>query len=326
MKLFIREIRIRFSFQLGLVGSILLLIWLDGYQNIRLLFYLFFLSLLLICLYWGLHYYNQRKFYKKLTNPQLIYTELNELKTPVGKALDQLFKNQYKRYYQETTSLKMTQKQQREFMDLWIHQMKTPLAVIELLLQEEPVDIESLAEETDRLNDGLMVALTMSRIQNLQDDFVIKPFVISELAKKVIQEHKQTFIRSQVYPKLEFPTTVQIQSDQKWLHFILYQLLSNAIKYSKDGGVVTIYGEERKDSYAVVVKDEGIGIPEADLPKIFQPFFTGENGRKQQEATGMGLYLSEKAATDLGITLSVESKIEVGTSVTLLFSNWTTIK
>ena len=326
MKLFIKEISVRFSFQVGLIACVLFLIWLDGYKNTRLLFYLFFLSLFLICLFLSLQYYTQHRFYKKLTNPQVIYNELNELKTPVGRALNKIFETQYENYYQETTTLQATQKQQRDFMDLWIHQMKTPLAVIELLLQEEPVDIESLDEEADRLKDGLLVALTMSRIQNLQDDFVIKPVHINEIAKQVIQEHKQTFIRNHVYPKLEFPVDTQIQSDQKWLHFILYQLVSNAIKYSNDEAIVTIYGEEREEGYAVVVKDEGIGIPESDLPKLFQPFFTGENGRKQQEATGMGLYLSEKAAIELGLKLSVTSKVGSGTSVTLLFPNWTSLK
>ncbi|KAF1297601.1 hypothetical protein BAU15_07775 [Enterococcus sp. JM4C] len=322
MKLFIKENSLNFSFQIGLVCLALLLIWLDGYRSSRLVLYIFVLALFLTSLFYGYRYYKQKKFYQKLSDSKEIYDELNELSTPVGKELDALFARHHQKYYQETTTLKKNQQQQHDFMDLWIHQMKTPLAVIELLSQEPTIDVESLREETDRLKEGLMQALTMSRIQNLREDFVIRPLRISEVAKEVIQEHKQNLIRSHVYPKLDMSPTIQVQSDQKWLHFILYQLLSNAIKYSKEEATVTIYGEQRADGFALIVKDQGIGIPSSDLPKIFQPFFTGENGRKQQEATGMGLYLSEKAATELGLALKVESQVGAGTSIAILFTDW----
>ncbi|MGM0124943.1 hypothetical protein IGI37_002337 [Enterococcus sp. AZ194] len=325
MKLYLRENGLSFSFQIGLIFLVLFLIWLDGYPNFRLLLYIFLLSLFLIVLFYAYHYHKQKNFYQKLTNSKGIYDELNELDTPVGRKLDDLFRRHYLKYYQETTSLKLEQQQQREFMDLWIHQMKTPLAVMELLMQEESIDVSSLSEETDRLKDGLMVALTMSRSQNLREDFVVRPLVINEVAKKVIQEQKQNFIRNHVYPKLTVPTNIQVQSDEKWLHFILYQLVSNAIKYSKEEGHVSIYGEIRAYGYALVVKDEGIGIPASDLPKVFQPFFTGENGRTQQEATGMGLYLCEKAAIELGLSITIASTVGVGTSVSILFDNWQTL-
>jgi signal transduction histidine kinase len=145
----------------------------------------------------------------------------------------------------------------------------------------------------------------------------------------VINEHKKACIRYRIFPKIEAGAeAVWAETDEKWIVFVLGQLVTNAIKYSKpkEGAkTLTVTVRETEDECRVIVKDEGIGIAEQDMPRLFDAFFTGENGRRVSESTGMGLYLAKQICNRLGHRLEVASVLGEGTSVTLIVPRQTGI-
>ena len=78
-------------------------------------------------------------------------------------------------------------------------------------------------------------------------------------------------------------------------------------------------GYTRENQVVLEIRDEGIGIPQSDLPRVFDPYFTGENGRRFQESTGMGLFLVKQICDKLGHAFEIESKVDEGTTVRIIF-------
>lgn len=246
------------------------------------------------------------------------------------RALVALLERLYAVHANELSELRRQQEFHRHFTARWVHQMKTPLSVIELLMQRHPDqgaaagtrDIErSVLEETDRLRHGLDMMLHTSRLDKFELDASFRAASLAEIARAVLVEHKRPFIRRSIFPSLEGDAVVE--TDAKWLSFILGQLVSNAIKYAKKDESpqrLLIRIEERQDGSALLrMTDEGIGIAEEDLPRLFEPFFTGSNGRLTGESTGMGLYLARQACARLGVGLRIDSAQGEGTTVTLEF-------
>lgn len=242
---------------------------------------------------------------------------------PISKAFDQVLRNQYMLFQSQLESVEKEQEEHRKFMDQWVHQMKTPLSVIELTAQnlDEP-ESSSIREETERMKTGLNTVLYIARLRTIEQDFHIKPVNLAKLVDEVNGENKRFYIRNKVYPKLEVEKEgMTVETDEKWLFFILSQLINNAVKYSSETSnriVISIY--ERGKEAILEVKDFGIGIPEADKRRIFDPFYTGENGRKYRESTGMGLYLTKETLNTLGHRIEMESEVGKGTTFRIVFS------
>lgn len=246
------------------------------------------------------------------------------------RAIAELMARLYTVHANELSALRRQQEFHRHFTARWVHQMKTPLSVIELLMQRHPDPADaarpgdnerSVLEETDRLRHGLDTMLHTSRLDKFELDASFRAVSLSEIARAVLGEYKRPFIRRSIFPSLEGEATVE--TDAKWLAFILGQLVSNAIKYAKKSERpqrLLIRIEERPDGSALLrVTDEGIGIAAEDLPRLFEPFFTGINGRLTGESTGMGLYLAKQACTRLGIGFRIDSEQGEGTTATLEF-------
>lgn len=324
MKLFFKEHAMLIAVQMVQFIVILGIYWLDGYRHLLPGLYAIFLGLFFLTGYLVYHYFSRRKFYMRLSN------SLNSLDdslqttepSPISEALDQLLKDQYKLYQTKIKALESKQEQHLKFMDQWVHQMKTPLSVIELIAQnlDEP-DSSSIREETDRMRTGLNTILYMARLRAIEQDFHIKPVNLSKMVNEVNGQNKRFYIRNKVYPNLlQQNRDIIVETDEKWLFFILSQLINNAVKYSK--GIsnkieISIY---KKAGEAVLeVKDYGVGIPETDKRRVFDPFYTGENGRKFRESTGMGLYLTKEAADQLGHRIELESKVGEGSTFRIIF-------
>ncbi|CAI6021044.1 sensor histidine kinase [Cohnella sp. JJ-181] len=242
-----------------------------------------------------------------------------------------LLTRMYAVHQNELSALRRQQEFHRHFTARWVHQMKTPVSVIELLMQRHPGpddaagarDTErSVLEETDRLRHGLDMMLHTSRLDKFELDAAFRAVRLGELVRAVLSEFKRPFIRRSIFPSLE--GDAEVETDAKWVSFILSQLVSNAIKYAKKekGPQRLAVLIERLPDGAVrlSVRDEGIGIAPEDLPRLFEPFFTGGNGRLTGESTGMGLYLAKQASARLGIDLNVDSEPGAGTTASLLFS------
>jgi signal transduction histidine kinase len=326
MKLFIKEHLLLVGVQILQFLVVLSIYWLDGYRNIKPAFYSVFLGLFFLSCYLFYQYYSHRKFYKRLSNPleSLDESISKTEKTAISEALDLLLRDQYKYYQNQIKTLENTQEKHLKFMNQWVHQMKTPLSVIELTAQnlDEP-DSSDIREETEGIKTGLNTILYMARLQTFEQDFYVQPVVLSEIINEVNKENKRFYIRNKVYPKLqEERSKITVETDEKWIFFILSQLIHNGVKYSTGKSNSIIISIYEKDGEAVLeVTDFGVGIPDSDKRRVFNAFYTGENGRKFRESTGMGLYLAKEVVDHLGHRIEFDSEVGKGTSFRIIFSS-----
>lgn len=324
MRLFLREHLLLIILQFVQLFTIIGLFWLAGFRNYPVAFYSLFLSFFFFAGYLIYQYISHHQFYKRLTSSVKTLDEsLQQLdRAPISRALTHLLRNQYNEYKRQMTQMSKKQEEHLIFMDRWIHQMKTPLSVIELSATEldEP-ESSSIREETDRLKIGLNTVLYMSRLRTIEQDFHIKRVALYSLIQEVSSENKRFFIRHEVYPKVEKQEEIMVETDEKWLFFMINQLVHNAVKYSAEQANEIIISLYKRDGQGVFeIEDFGVGIPEADRKRIFTAFYTGENGRKFRESTGVGLYLVSEVACYLGHKLEVESTVGKGSTFRIVFS------
>ncbi len=322
------------------LGLVLLIVQLDLWQagtSLRLgnVLYIGVLSSLLMIGWLLYDYYRQRAHFQELVElweaegvsthvlPELAVTHEQQLH-------QELLKQQHLSFAEALTGYRERQELRVHFLNRWVHQMKTPVSVMDLLLQEleqaptSDTVAENLREELDKVAAGLDLMLQSSRLEDFDADFSIQQVNLLDLVRQVVNEQKKLFIRARVYPRVQAPVDqIPVETDAKWLRFVLLQLLVNAVKYSRpEGGQAArevVIALEPGEVVRVTVRDSGIGIPEHDLPRIFEPFFTGENGRRFPQATGIGLYLSKQVLDRLGHRITVNSKVDVGSSFTISF-------
>jgi signal transduction histidine kinase len=185
--------------------------------------------------------------------------------------------------------------------------------------KDEPTYI-AIGDELDRLKKGLEMVLYSARLDEFEHDLYIETLDMETIVRSVISSQKRLFIRSGVFPAVQIEGRINIVSDEKWLSFVLTQLITNAVRYTVDEGrKIYFRGYSRGPRQILEIQDEGVGIPKSDLPRVFEPYFTGENGRSFQESTGMGLYLVKHICEKLGTQVELESTVGQGTVVRLAF-------
>lgn len=325
MRLFIREHLLLIVIHIIQLFLVLLVYWLDGYRNLPTALYSVFLGFVVLTGYLIYRYISHRSFYQRLSRSLADLDESLQTsgQTPLAKALDELLDSQYRRYRQQLKIYETRRRDQLTFMNQWVHQMKTPLSVIHLTVQqEEDPRYESIREEAERIEKGLETVLYAARLEAFEQDFAVERLSLRGAVERVIHENKRSFIRNHVYPEVRIDESLCVESDAKWLHFMLNQLLSNAIKYSSGSQQKIVFNARTTETeVGLSIRDSGVGIPKSDLKRVFQPFYTGENGRKFRESTGMGLYLVQEICRHLGHRVTLESEVGEGTTVTLWFAS-----
>lgn len=325
MKLFLKEHAGFILLQCVQLILFSLIIYLSGFDQLAILFYGLVISIFLLFCYLTYHYYTHRHLYKKLSERATDLQQLLEKtdETPISEEFDDLMKSYYQLFMAQLKDVEADQTNHLKFIDRWVHQMKTPLSVIDLIAKEldEP-ESSNIREENERLKNGLNTVLYMARMRTVEEDFQIKPVQLEKLIQAVNQENKRFFIRNNVFPHMiSNQHTHTVETDEKWLFFILEQLLHNAVKYTaKQNTRVDIAIYQVAEKTILEVTDYGIGIPEHDIKRIFQAFYTGDRGREFRESTGMGLYLAKEVADYLGHGLEVTSNIDKKTTFTLTFT------
>ncbi|MBB6637653.1 sensor histidine kinase [Cohnella thailandensis] len=324
MKLFLREHGLLVVLQFVQLALVLSVYVLDGYRDWRTGFYAVFIGMFVLLGYLVYRYFRHARMYKLLSAPPL---SLEESIAPLGEAavpgaLHELLQNQYRQYQHQAKAWEHHRRDHLSFMNQWVHQMKTPLAVIHLTVQnrEEP-SFASIGEEAERLEQGLEKVLYAARLEAFEQDFQAERVNLRELAAGAINEHKRLFIRSEVYPDNQVDPELWVETDAKWMRFVLNQIVSNAIKYSA-GSRTKVTFEAKADgggNVTLEIRDRGVGIPLSDRKRVFQPFFTGENGRQFRESTGMGLYLAKKICDQLQHPIGLESAVGEGTVLRISF-------
>ncbi|MBW3496600.1 HAMP domain-containing sensor histidine kinase [Bacillus sp. FDAARGOS_1420] len=323
MKLFLREhIPLIVMIIMQLIAT-LMVYWLDGYHHILTALYSVFLGICFLIGYLIYRYYSHRRYYNKLSHPsQALGESLQKTDhTPISIAFRRILEVQYNQYQSELKTWEHKQKEHLIFMNQWVHQMKTPVSVVALITQEEHGEaFESIAEEIDRMKCGLEMVLHMARLETFEQDFHVERVSLKTLAQEVIDENKRFFIRNYVYPKVKIAQDYIVETDRKWLGFMTNQILSNAIKYSAGSRTdITIAVWKTEQSIFFEIQDQGVGISKEDLPRVFRPFYTGGNGRKFKESTGMGLYLVKNITEKLHHEIEIESEVGIGTRIQIIF-------
>ncbi|MDL2294104.1 sensor histidine kinase, partial [Ruminococcaceae bacterium OttesenSCG-928-D13] len=203
-----------------------------------------------------------------------------------------------------------------EYYTLWAHQIKTPIAAMRLLLQaEESAGRASpdVAQELFRIEQYVEMVLQYQRLSSLTSDLALERCGLEELARRAAKNCAPLFIHRKLAFSIE-KVQGSVVTDSKWMVFVLEQLYTNALKYTP-AGAVRVTSED--DGQTLVIADTGIGIPEADLPRVFERGFTGAAGRTERSSTGIGLYLCRAILTRLGFGISIESEPGKGTRVLL---------
>lgn len=210
-----------------------------------------------------------------------------------------------------------------EFMTMWVHEIKTPIAASKLIIENslnEPSEkvLYSIEDEIDKIEDFVQMTLFYSRSDDFAKDYMISSTSLDKIVNSCITKEYSSIISKNISLKMG-SLDLQIDTDEKWLGFIIKQILDNAIKYSLVDSPIKIYAEQNEKETVLYIEDYGIGIKTEDINRIFDKSFTGNNRRKFYNSTGIGLYLSQKLAKRLGYTISVSSKYGHGTKAAIHF-------
>jgi signal transduction histidine kinase len=212
----------------------------------------------------------------------------------------------------------------KEYMELWIHEIKLPLAALKLMNYNGTVDAKKTGEQLDKLNSYVEQILFYTRAETAENDYLMKKVNLEKEINKVIRDNKELLIGNKVHiekSKLDY----EIITDSKWLEFMTGQIVNNSIKYKNPERELVIsfsaeiIRDEQDDKVKLSISDNGIGISPGDLPRVFDKSFTGENGRNGNSSTGMGLYICKRLCDKLGHLISIESEPDAGTTVSIVF-------
>lgn len=202
-----------------------------------------------------------------------------------------------------------------EYYTIWVHQIKTPIAAMRLLLQSgEGAQYRELSEELQRIEQYVEMVLCYLRLDSDSTDYVLKEYELDELIRQAVRKYAASFIRKKL--RLEYePVNCRVLTDEKWMLFVLEQVLSNALKYTKAGSISI----SQESPGILCIRDTGIGIAPEDLPRIFEKGYTGYNGRSDKKASGIGLYLCKRICRNLGHRIAAESAVGTGTVIRIDF-------
>ena len=220
----------------------------------------------------------------------------------------------------QTSAMDLRMSDMQDYFTLWAHQIKTPIAAMRLILQTKPENSAGEIEgELFRVEQYVEMVLNYLRLDSDSTDFVFKTCALDGIIRQCVRKYAKQFIRKKI--SLEYQgTALQVLTDEKWLCFVIEQILSNALKYTAAGSIrIFTQGE------TLVIADTGMGIAPEDLPRVFEKGYTGYNGRTDKKATGIGLYLCKRILNRLGHEISISAQVGKGTRVSIDLSREETV-
>ena len=273
----------------------------------------------------AMDFINYRKSYKKLKFLEKnIINDREDLPKSLDIRIDYYHKIIEKLYRELENEIQKNKQKNTDMVDyysMWVHQIKTPIAAMNFLLDNEEVDQKNLQQELFKIERYVEMVLTYIRLDSISSDYVITKINLDEVVKDSVKKYATIFINKKI--KLNYVShETMVISDKKWLSFAFEQILGNSVKYSSTGGEITIETYENR----LVIEDKGIGIKEEDLPRIFEKGFTGFNGRYEKKSSGLGLYLCKKTLDKLGHHIEISSKVGEGTRVEITFPKEDTLR
>lgn len=229
-----------------------------------------------------------------------------------------LLKMAEKSMLEQIGEIRRERQEYKEYIEQWIHEIKTPITAMKLLCENHRTDwTKELLLELEKTNRFTEQALYYARSEHTEKDYSVREMALAEVVHQAIADNKYLLLQSGVHLEVE-DIQDTVYSDEKWVRFILNQLIANAVKYRGRQPLLRFSARRQQDQVVLVVKDNGIGISPADLPRIFEKGFTGQNGRIVQQSTGIGLFLCKRLCDKLGIGISASS-VGKGTTISLSF-------
>lgn len=306
-----------------IICGIMLLINVDS-KIIILIFCIWFFPLLTYII---IEFVKQKLLYNELISimdnldkKYLLSEIMKEPENVEGKLLYNILQQANKDMHEHVKNYRDRENEYREYIETWVHEIKTPIASTRLIIENNQNDItQNIKDEIKKIEEYIEQVLYYSRSNNVSKDYLIKEVSLVNLVRNVIKRNSRDFISKGITIDIE-AVEGMVYSDAKWLEFIVNQLIGNAIKYNRQrDGKVTINTIRNKNNIVLTIEDNGIGILDKDINRVFEKGFTGENGRSFGGSTGIGLYLCKKLAEQLGLGLILTSEIGEGTKVSIIF-------
>jgi signal transduction histidine kinase len=265
-------------------------------------------------------YYNRlNKTLESMEQKQYIASLLEAPNFAEAEVLCEILKHVTKAMNDEIASYKISQDEYREYIETWIHEIKIPISCIDLICQNNRNDItKKISEETVRVDSYIEQALYYARSKNVASDYSIRRLSLDSLVKAAVKKHSKQLIGCGAQVKLD-NLDHTVYADEKWLDFIIGQIIANSIKYKEDALTLWFSASESQENIILSIQDNGIGISESDLGRVFEKGFTGENGRAFAKSTGIGLYLCKELCTKMYLGLEAQSTVGNGTTIHITF-------
>ncbi len=273
-------------------------------------------------------YYSKEKYYKTIKSrmedlqEKYLITELlpksNYIETEM---MEDIIKDMGKSMLENVNMYKYLQEDYKDFIELWIHEIKIPIATSKMIIENNKNKItESINEELDTIENYTEQALFYARSNTANKDYIVRKIKLKDIVNASILKNKTQLIQNKISITTEDLENI-VYTDSKWCIFIISQIIQNSIKYSKsENKQIEIYSKKQKENIVLYIKDNGIGIDKKELTRVFEKGFTGENGRiTGKKSTGIGLYLCKKLCKKLCIGIEIKSEKKLGTEVQLLF-------
>ncbi|OEH53293.1 histidine kinase [Oceanobacillus sp. E9] len=285
------------------------------------IYYIIFIQFIIGITFFIVRYRKETKFYKELMEwkPEIDLIDMPEGDTLFSRVVTNALEDQSQIYREEYNQLQLDVRREKDDLLVWIHEVKTPLTTMQLMLERvEDKELRSqLSYEWLRIHLLLDQQLHQRRIPFMKNDLYIENVDLESIINEEIRTLRSWCMQKGIGFQIELNIT-QLLSDAKWLHFILRQLITNAVKYSEKNDI-TIRSLIMNNQNILYISDKGRGIPAKDLPRIFEKGFTSTKEHFDQSSSGMGLYLAKQAADSLGIKIEVSSEWNRGTCFQLIF-------
>lgn len=311
------------------IGATVLVIWLtpNAPFNLASMIYLSLIGSVILFSYFSMDYTRKRKWWAQLEQQEEIdigQPNLEKAFSHEERLYQSYFNNLHQEHFLLLNNVQQQAQEQKDYIDSWVHEIKIPLASLSLITENIEDDISDkrylqLRENIHRMDDYVEQVMYYSRLDSFSKDYLIRSYSLKQLVQNIVRHSSHLFIEKNIRFDL-IGEDRRVLTDDKWLTFILNQLLGNALKYTYPNGQITVAISHNERGSWLILTDSGIGIPAEDLRRIFDKGFTGTNGRNEEvNSTGLGLYLAKNLTEKLGHQLFVESIVGTGTTVTLLF-------
>lgn len=276
----------------------------------------------------AIEYFKKKKFYDNLSNmleeleEEYLITEI--INTPdflEGKILKNTIETIDKSMLENVNKYKYMTEDYKEYIELWIHEIKIPIAASKMVIENNKNEVtKSIDEELNKVENYIEQALFYARSNTVEKDYYIRKVVLKEIVNESIKKNKSSLIQEKISINIH-NLDIEVNTDNKWIVFILNQIIQNSIKYrKKEKSIIEIYANQGKENVILYVKDNGIGIRQGEITRVFEKGFTGTNGRlSNKKSTGIGLYLCKKLCNKLGIGIELNSVQNEGTEIRLVF-------